>query len=80
MLFGPGGLGSVLVSTFSSGPPAHRLVKVDAGCRALGAMVLAPGAGIPQAAAIDVQGRTWVLGQEGAGVSARRALTLTTAD
>jgi hypothetical protein len=55
----PAGSGTIVAST--SGGTG--LLRVGAGCDPRGHEPLDPEAGVPQQAAIDVRGRTWVLGQ-----------------
>jgi hypothetical protein len=59
MMFEPAGSGTIVAST--SGGTG--LLRVGAGCDPRGQEPLDPGAGMPQQAAIDARGRTWVLGQ-----------------
>jgi hypothetical protein len=59
MLVGSAGSGTIVAST-SAGT---RLLRVDAGCDPGGQEPLDPDTGVPQQAAIDARGRTWVLGQ-----------------
>ncbi len=59
MMFGPGGRGTVVASTRDG----HTLLRVGPDCDIRGRELLDREAGMPQQAAIDARGRTWVLGQ-----------------
>jgi hypothetical protein len=75
MLFGSAGSGRVVASTTAG----TALVTFGPGCTTGHSELLDSAAGSAKQAAIDAQGRTWVIGQDltGASVSGRRDLLLT---